>query len=186
MKDWLPRSILGSEGLHLEINSRGCSGRGHGWTRGAPAGDGICNRIGRCAAGGTVLRHRRRVPDLRPGRIDHNKSAAPRGFCRRGLRHRREVWFRRTVHVYAHGRSVSWSVLGATGLGTAVKFIPRPVVVGVHELASPSSSPAHKSRIFSASKVDKVPGEFLARIDILARSFRSLSPRKPASASSRL
>ncbi len=43
-------------------------------------------------------------------------------------------------------------------------------------MGSPSSSPAPKSRIFSASKSTKIPGEFLARIEILARNFRSFSP----------
>jgi len=68
-------------------------------------------------------------------------------------------------------------VLGATGLGTAVKFIPRPVVVGfTNGIAVLIASTQIKD--FFGLKVDKVPGEFLARIDILARSFRSLSPQE--------
>src|SRR6266550_6737920 len=65
-------------------------------------------------------------------------------------------------------------VLGATGLGTAVKFIPRPVVVGfTNGIAVLIASTQIKD--FFGLKVDKVPGEFQARIEILARKFRSFS-----------
>src|SRR6202022_394303 len=65
-------------------------------------------------------------------------------------------------------------ILGATGLGTAVKFIPRPVVVGfTNGIAVLIASTQIKD--FFGIKVDKVPGEFLARIEILARNLRSFS-----------
>src|SRR5256885_256002 len=65
-------------------------------------------------------------------------------------------------------------VLGATGLGTAVKFIPRPVVVGfTNGIAVVIASTQIKD--FFGLKVEKVPGEFLGRIQVLARNFRSLS-----------
>jgi SulP family sulfate permease len=68
-------------------------------------------------------------------------------------------------------------ILGATGLGTAVKFIPRPVVVGfTNGIAVLIASTQIKD--FFGLKVDKVPGEFLARIEILARNFRSFSPQE--------
>src|SRR6266436_2361821 len=68
-------------------------------------------------------------------------------------------------------------VLGATGLGTAVKFIPRPVVVGfTNGIAVLIASTQIKD--FFGLKVDKVPGEFLARLEILARNFRSFSPQE--------
>src|SRR5712675_2226036 len=68
-------------------------------------------------------------------------------------------------------------ILGVTGLGTAVKFIPRPVVVGfTNGIAVIIASTQIKD--FFGLKVDKVPGEFLARIEILARSFRSFSPQE--------
>ncbi len=68
-------------------------------------------------------------------------------------------------------------VLGATGLGTAVKFIPRPGVVGfTNGIAVLIASTQIKD--FFGLKVDKVPGEFLARIEILARNFRSFSPQE--------
>src|SRR6201993_4966050 len=66
-------------------------------------------------------------------------------------------------------------ILGITGLGTAVKFIPRPVVVGfTNGIAVIIASTQIKD--FFGLKVDKVPGEFLARIEVLARNFRTLSP----------
>jgi SulP family sulfate permease len=70
-------------------------------------------------------------------------------------------------------------ILGATGLGTAVKYIPRPVVVGfTNGIAVLIASTQIKD--FFGLKVDKVPGEFLARIEILARNFRSFSPLETA------
>src|SRR5450631_2924580 len=54
-------------------------------------------------------------------------------------------------------------ILGITGLGTAVKYIPRPVVVGfTNGIAVIIASTQLKD--FFGIKVDKVPGEFLARI----------------------
>src|ERR1700680_4090157 len=65
-------------------------------------------------------------------------------------------------------------ILGATGLGTAVKFIPRPVVVGfTNGIAVIIASTQIKD--FFGLKVDKVPGEFLARMEILTHNFRSFS-----------
>src|SRR6202158_2866439 len=65
-------------------------------------------------------------------------------------------------------------ILGATGLGTAVKFIPRPVVVGfTNGIAVIIASTQIKD--FFGLKVDKVPGEFLARMVVLARNFCTLS-----------
>jgi SulP family sulfate permease len=66
-------------------------------------------------------------------------------------------------------------ILGVTGLGTAVKYIPRPVVVGfTNGIAVIIASTQIKD--FFGLKVEKVPGDFLARIEVLARNFRTLSP----------
>ena len=66
-------------------------------------------------------------------------------------------------------------ILGVTGLGSAVKYIPRPVVVGfTNGIAVIIASTQIKD--FFGLKVDKVPGEFLARIEVLAQNFRTLSP----------
>jgi SulP family sulfate permease len=65
-------------------------------------------------------------------------------------------------------------ILGATGLGSAVKYIPRPVVVGfTNGIAVLIASTQIKD--FFGIKVDKVPGEFLARIETLVQNFRSFS-----------
>jgi SulP family sulfate permease len=65
-------------------------------------------------------------------------------------------------------------VLGITGLGTAVKFIPRPVVVGfTNGIAVIIASTQIKD--FFGIRVESVPGVFLARIEVLARNFRSFS-----------
>ena len=66
-------------------------------------------------------------------------------------------------------------ILAITGLGTAVKFIPRPVVVGfTNGIAVIIASTQIKD--FFGLRVDKVPGEFLSRIEILAQNFSTLSP----------
>jgi SulP family sulfate permease len=66
-------------------------------------------------------------------------------------------------------------ILGVTGLGTAVKYIPRPVVVGfTNGIAVIIASTQIKD--FFGLKIDKVPGEFLARLETLARNFHTLSP----------
>src|SRR3984957_8919584 len=66
-------------------------------------------------------------------------------------------------------------ILGATGLGTAVKFIPRPVVVGfTNGIAILMASTQIKD--FLGLKVDNVPGEFLARMEVLARNVHMFSP----------
>ena len=66
-------------------------------------------------------------------------------------------------------------ILGATGLGTAVKFIPRPVVVGfTNGIAVIIASTQIKD--FFGLKIDKVPGEFLGRIQSIAHNFYSFSP----------
>jgi SulP family sulfate permease len=66
-------------------------------------------------------------------------------------------------------------ILGITGLGTAVKYIPRPVVVGfTNGIAVIIASTQIKD--FFGLKIEKVPGDFLARMEILARNFHTLSP----------
>ena len=65
-------------------------------------------------------------------------------------------------------------ILGATGLGTVVKFIPRPVVVGfTNGIAVIIASTQIKD--FFGIRADKVPGEFLGRMEVLAHNFGSFS-----------
>ena len=66
-------------------------------------------------------------------------------------------------------------ILGATGLGTLVNFIPRPVVLGfTNGIAVLIASTQIKD--FFGIRVDNVPGEFFARMLVLGRNFHSLSP----------
>jgi len=65
-------------------------------------------------------------------------------------------------------------IMGLTGLGTAVKFIPRPVVIGfTNGIAVLIASTQIKD--FFGLHLDKVPGVFSLRIEALARSFHTLS-----------
>src|SRR5436190_1534150 len=66
-------------------------------------------------------------------------------------------------------------VLGATGMGSAVKFIPRPVVVGfTNGIAILIASTQVKD--FFGLKIDQVPGDFWGRITAIAHNFRTFSP----------
>ena len=66
-------------------------------------------------------------------------------------------------------------VLGVTGMGTAVKFIPRPVVIGfTNGIAVLIASTQIKD--FFGLQIAKVPGEFWLRMKALAASFPSWSP----------
>ena len=65
-------------------------------------------------------------------------------------------------------------VLGLTGMGSTVKFIPRPIVIGfTNGIAVLIASTQIKD--FFGLQVDKVTGEFLHRIETLAAHFRTLN-----------
>ena len=65
-------------------------------------------------------------------------------------------------------------ILGLTGMGSAVKFIPRPIVIGfTNGIAVLIASTQIKD--FFGLHVDKVPGEFLRRMEALAANFGALS-----------
>ena len=65
-------------------------------------------------------------------------------------------------------------IMGVTGLGTAVKFIPRPVVIGfTNGIAVLIASTQVKD--FFGLHLDKVPGVFWQRMEALAASFHTLS-----------
>jgi SulP family sulfate permease len=76
-------------------------------------------------------------------------------------------------------------LLGATGLGTAVRFIPRPVVVGfTNGIAVLIASTQVKD--FFGLKTAEVPGEFLGRMFVVARALPTWSPPATALAVSAL
>ena len=61
-------------------------------------------------------------------------------------------------------------VLGATGMGSAVRFIPRPVVVGfTNGIAVLIAST--QIRDFFGLHIDAVPGDFVPRMQLLASQF---------------
>lgn len=65
-------------------------------------------------------------------------------------------------------------LLGLTGMGTAVKFIPRPVVIGfTNGIALLIASTQIKD--FFGLKIDTVPGEFFARMEALALAMPTLN-----------
>ena len=65
-------------------------------------------------------------------------------------------------------------IMGLAGLGTAVKFIPRPVVIGfTNGIAVLIASTQLKD--FFGLHIDKVPGVFWPRMEALAASFHTLS-----------
>src|SRR6185437_16669633 len=66
-------------------------------------------------------------------------------------------------------------VLGATGMGSAVRFIPRPVVVGfTNGIAVLIAST--EIRDFFGLRVDAVPSAFLPRLHVLAERASTWSP----------
>src|ERR1700694_2420153 len=65
-------------------------------------------------------------------------------------------------------------IMGVTGLGTGVKFIPRPVVIGfTNGIAVLIASTQIKD--FFGLRLDKVPGVFWLRMEALAGNFHTLS-----------
>lgn len=69
--------------------------------------------------------------------------------------------------------------MGLTGMGTAVKFIPRPIVIGfTNGIALLIASTQFKD--FFGLKIDHVPGEFLARIETLVNHAGTFSVEQTA------
>ncbi len=70
-------------------------------------------------------------------------------------------------------------LLGLTGLGTAVKYTPRPVVIGfTNGIAVLIASTQIKD--FFGLQIEKVPGSFLPRMQAIGAHFHSLSPTATA------
>jgi SulP family sulfate permease len=64
--------------------------------------------------------------------------------------------------------------LGVTGLGSAVKYIPRPVVVGfTNGIAVVIASTQLKD--FFGLHIEQVPGNFLGRLEAVVENFRTIS-----------
>ena len=66
-------------------------------------------------------------------------------------------------------------LLGLTGLGTAVKYFPRPVVIGfTNGIAVLIASTQIKD--FLGLRIDRVPGDFLGRLRSIAEHWGTVSP----------
>jgi sulfate permease, SulP family len=65
-------------------------------------------------------------------------------------------------------------VMGATGMGTAVKYIPRPIVIGFTNGIAILIASTQVKDLFGLH-LDKVPGEFWLRMTTLASHFSTLS-----------
>ncbi len=64
-------------------------------------------------------------------------------------------------------------VMGLTGLGAAVKFIPRPITIGfTNGIAILIASTQVKD--FFGLRIDAVPSEFVARMTVLGKNFSTL------------
>ncbi len=65
-------------------------------------------------------------------------------------------------------------IMGATGMGSAVKFIPRPIVIGfTNGIAILIASTQVKD--FFGLQIDKVPGVFSLRMEALAQHFGTMN-----------
>src|SRR5262245_61943602 len=66
-------------------------------------------------------------------------------------------------------------LLGATGMGSAVRFIPRPVVVGFTNGIAVLIASTQVRDLFGL-RIEAVPSEFLPRLRVLATGFPTWSP----------
>ena len=107
VRDWLPKSIqaLRNYDKHKFLSDLHCR-RDRGIRRRA-AGHGLCHRLGHDAAGGPVLRRRRRLSDLGVRRIFHANRRTDGRVRRRGVWNRRPIRRGRPVPVHAAGRHYS-------------------------------------------------------------------------------
>src|SRR5215472_10257703 len=63
-------------------------------------------------------------------------------------------------------------IMGFTGMGSAVKYIPRPIIIGfTNGIAILIASTQIKD--FFGLRIDSVPGEFLRRMETLIRHFNT-------------
>lgn len=66
-------------------------------------------------------------------------------------------------------------LLGLTGLGSAIKYIPRPVVIGfTNGIAVLIASTQIKD--FFGLQIDQVPGDFIGRVQVIFGHWSTLSP----------
>jgi SulP family sulfate permease len=80
------------------------------------------------------------------------------------------------LHICTLLAGIVLAILGLTGMGSAVKFIPRPVVIGfTNGIALLIASTQIKD--FFGIAVDNVPGDFIPRLRVLAAHATQFSPQ---------
>ena len=67
-------------------------------------------------------------------------------------------------------------IMGLTGTGTAVRFIPRPVVIGFTNGIALVIASTQLKDFFGISLAQPLPGEFIARLRILVANANNVSP----------
>jgi len=67
-------------------------------------------------------------------------------------------------------------IMGLTGTGTAVRFIPRPVVIGFTNGIALVIASTQLKDFFGIRTAEAVPGEFIGRLEVLARHADAFSP----------
>src|SRR6476646_1408652 len=67
------------------------------------------------------------------------------------------------------------AIMGLTGTGTAVRYIPRPVVIGFTNGIALVIASTQLKDFFGIALDEPVPGEFLARIRVLAEHVSAAS-----------
>src|SRR6187401_881198 len=67
-------------------------------------------------------------------------------------------------------------IMGLTGTGTAVRFIPRPVVIGFTNGIALVIASTQLKDFFGISTTESIPGEFIGRLEVLGRHADALSP----------
>jgi SulP family sulfate permease len=71
-------------------------------------------------------------------------------------------------------------VMGVTGTGTAVRFIPRPVVIGFTNGIALVIASTQLQDFFGIQLTGPIPGEFLERIEVLAANAGNATPAAAA------
>src|SRR4026209_388296 len=66
-------------------------------------------------------------------------------------------------------------IMGLTGAGTAVRFIPRPVVIGFTNGIALVIASTQLRDVFGIALTTPVPGDFLGRMSVLAQHISSAS-----------
>jgi SulP family sulfate permease len=66
-------------------------------------------------------------------------------------------------------------IMGLTGTGTAVRFIPRPVVIGFTNGIALVIASTQLKDFFGIATTEAIPGEFIGRLAVLARHARDAS-----------